>query len=136
MEIAKVTSKGQITAPKSILERLELNPGSKIVFLEQAGGLIIINPDQLTAGAGSAPTNTRRGPMLRGAVRGVLREFAPAYDTCLNVPDSSLGESDKSGAVANFMKANEEIRDDFRDVTEDSNWRSEEDIIEYLVAEP
>lgn len=43
MELAKVTTKGQITIPKSIRERLNIKDGSKIIFLEKGNDIIIKN---------------------------------------------------------------------------------------------
>lgn len=43
MELARVTSKGQITIPKDIREKLNLKPGDKVVFLEEDGRIIFAN---------------------------------------------------------------------------------------------
>lgn len=43
MELAKVTTKGQITIPKSIREKLDLKEGSKIIFLEKGEDIVIKN---------------------------------------------------------------------------------------------
>lgn len=47
MELAKVTTKGQITIPKSIREKLDLKEGSKIIFLEKGNDIIIKNSAML-----------------------------------------------------------------------------------------
>lgn len=41
MEIAKVTSKGQITIPIEIRKKLGLKEGSKVLFLEEAGRIYL-----------------------------------------------------------------------------------------------
>ena len=38
MELAKVTTKGQITIPKSIRELLDLKEGSKVLFIKKEVG--------------------------------------------------------------------------------------------------
>lgn len=43
MELAKVTTKGQITIPKAIRELLELKEGSKIIFIQNGKDIIIKN---------------------------------------------------------------------------------------------
>jgi len=43
MELAKVTSKGQITIPKSIRDMLAIKDGSKIIFLQKDNDIIIKN---------------------------------------------------------------------------------------------
>ncbi len=43
MELAKVTSKGQITIPADIRKRLRLRPGDKVLFLEDEGRVMLEN---------------------------------------------------------------------------------------------
>jgi len=45
MEMAKVTSKGQITIPVSIRRLLNINEGDKLLFIEKPDGVMIVNPD-------------------------------------------------------------------------------------------
>jgi len=44
MELAKITSKGQITLPISIRRKLNLREGGKVAFVEQNGAFTIVNP--------------------------------------------------------------------------------------------
>ena len=44
MEIAKITTKGQITIPLEIRKKLGIKDGDKIVFIEENGRIIIENP--------------------------------------------------------------------------------------------
>lgn len=44
MELAKITSKGQITIPIDIRRKLGLKPGDKILFYEKDGNICILNP--------------------------------------------------------------------------------------------
>lgn len=48
MELAKVTSKGQITIPKAIRDKLNIKEGSKILFLNQGNEVIIKNAAMLS----------------------------------------------------------------------------------------
>ncbi len=43
MELAKVTTKGQVTIPKSIRELLDLKEGSKILFIQKGKDIVIQN---------------------------------------------------------------------------------------------
>jgi antitoxin PrlF len=43
MEIAKVTSKGQITIPVEIRKKLNLKNGDKVVFIEDQDKVFILN---------------------------------------------------------------------------------------------
>ena len=47
MEMAKVTSKGQITIPISIRRRLGINEGDKLLFISKPDGVMMVNPDML-----------------------------------------------------------------------------------------
>lgn len=47
MELAKITTKGQITLPVSIRRELNLKDGDKVAFIEKDGNYIIINPVSL-----------------------------------------------------------------------------------------
>ena len=45
MEVAKVTSKGQITVPISIRRKLGINEGEKVLFIDKADGVLMVNPN-------------------------------------------------------------------------------------------
>ena len=47
MELAKITSKGQITLPISIRRLLNLKDGDKVAFIEKDGNYIVVNPVSL-----------------------------------------------------------------------------------------
>ena len=47
MEMAKVTSKGQITIPVSIRRRLDIKEGDKLLFIDSPDGVVMVNPDTL-----------------------------------------------------------------------------------------
>ena len=48
MEIAKVTSRGQITLPLAIRKKLEGQEGDKVVFYEENGRIVVENAAKLT----------------------------------------------------------------------------------------
>ena len=50
MEVAKVTSKGQITIPISIRRRLGINEGDKVLFVYKSDGVLMVNPDKVQGG--------------------------------------------------------------------------------------
>lgn len=43
MELAKVTSKGQVTIPIEIRKRLGIKNGDKVLFMEESGRVYMIN---------------------------------------------------------------------------------------------
>lgn len=47
MELAKVTSKGQITIPKQVREKLKLKEGDKLFFVEEKGKIYCRNAAQV-----------------------------------------------------------------------------------------
>lgn len=47
MELAKITSKGQITLPVNIRRALNLKDGDKIAFIEMNGQFVLANPAAL-----------------------------------------------------------------------------------------
>ena len=47
MEIAKITTRGQITIPISIRQKLNLKDGDKVAFIEKDGEYRIINPTKV-----------------------------------------------------------------------------------------
>ena len=48
MELAKVTSRGQITLPLAIRRKLDVNEGDKVVFYEENGRIVVENAAKLT----------------------------------------------------------------------------------------
>jgi AbrB family looped-hinge helix DNA binding protein len=47
MELAKITTRGQLTLPIAIRKKLNVSEGSKVVFLEDKGRIIIENAGML-----------------------------------------------------------------------------------------
>ena len=47
MEIAKLTSKGQITIPKAVRDDLGVDTGDKLVFIKSEGGYLVCCGDKL-----------------------------------------------------------------------------------------
>ena len=50
MEVAKITSKGQITIPISIRRKLELSEGDKVLFIYKPEGVMMVNPNTMQGG--------------------------------------------------------------------------------------
>ena len=48
MELAKVTSRGQITLPLAIRRKLDVKEGDKVVFYEENGRIVFENAAKLT----------------------------------------------------------------------------------------
>ena len=48
MELAKVTSRGQITLPLAIRRKLDVKEGDKVVFYEENGRIVVEHAAKLT----------------------------------------------------------------------------------------
>jgi AbrB family looped-hinge helix DNA binding protein len=48
MPIATVTSKGQITLPRRIRERLGVKPGDRVAFRERSDGTIVVEAETVS----------------------------------------------------------------------------------------
>ena len=67
---AKVTSKGQLTLPKSVRETLGVGPGDQVVFRIEPDGINVRRAGDLIALAGSVPVpDGRRGTPWDEVVR-------------------------------------------------------------------
>ncbi len=74
---AKVTSKGQVTIPRSVREALDLHEGDELLFrVEQSRALVAKTPDFLSlAGSVSVPAG-RRGTAWDDVLRQTRRARA------------------------------------------------------------
>ena len=48
MPVATLTSKGQITLPKRIREKLGVKPGDRVAFRENPDGTIVVEPEKVS----------------------------------------------------------------------------------------
>jgi len=62
MEVAKVTSKGQITIPISIRRRLGINEGDKLLFINRPDGVMMVNPDTFQGDVADYATPIEEAP--------------------------------------------------------------------------
>ena len=47
MELANVTTKGQVTIPIAIRKRLGIKDGGKLAFVEKPDGVVLMNPTMM-----------------------------------------------------------------------------------------
>ena len=92
LEMAKVTSKGQITIPVSIRRRLNIEEGDKLLFIDRPEGVVMVNPDMLSGGKAEemkpvkSETSRRSAPPLfDGAVKEA--KGAGAHETARTAED-------------------------------------------------
>ena len=67
MELAKVTSRGQITLPLAIRRKLDVKEGDKVVFYEENGRIVIENAAKLTIAQEKSPASRNRLSSFRRA---------------------------------------------------------------------
>ena len=60
MEVATITSKGQITIPVAVRKQLKLEQGDKVVFIEDDQGVRILNAAALTFNQGGEAVADKR----------------------------------------------------------------------------
>ena len=68
MEVAKVTSKGQITIPISIRRKLEINEGDKVLFIYKPDGVLMVNPNTMQGGTAGDVVEAAETEMAAEAV--------------------------------------------------------------------
>ena len=74
---AKITSKGQVTIPKSVRETLELHAGDELLFrAERSRAVIAKTPDLLALAGTVAVPSDKRGTAWDEIVRRTRRERA------------------------------------------------------------
>ena len=95
VEMAKVTSKGQITIPVSIRRRLGIEEGSKLLFIDSPDGVVMVNPDMLNGGqapdANQAEIDSGKSAASRSSIRAKAEtaDAAPPQE-----PDAAPNRSD------------------------------------------
>ena len=78
MELAKVTSKGQITIPVAIRQKLGLKEGDKVMFLEVGRGIQMVNSSILAL-------ENAQAALAGEAGKAGLTEEADIVDLCRKV---------------------------------------------------
>ncbi|MDR2600328.1 MAG: AbrB/MazE/SpoVT family DNA-binding domain-containing protein [Oscillospiraceae bacterium] len=97
MEMAKVTSKGQITIPITIRRRLSINEGDKILFIDKPEGVMMVNPDiigaeQLEAVIDAAEVETMTTPSAQAAPQAVAQVAQQPVQTVAEVAEIDFVE--------------------------------------------
>jgi len=76
MEVAKVTSKGQITIPISIRRKLEINEGDKVLFIYKPEGVMMVNPNNMQGGSTGDVVDAAETEMAAEAVAAMKQREA------------------------------------------------------------
>jgi len=94
MEVAKVTSKGQITIPISIRRKLGINEGDKVLFIYKSDGVLMVNPNTFQGG------DTADAPEPAAVAAAV--PSAAAYErepVAVIAPDESVASEEPAAVV-------------------------------------
>ena len=67
---AKVTSKGQITLPSHVRDRLKVRPGDRVVFVEKNDGEITVRGRSGTLGDMKGMLRGKAGRLKAGTIEG------------------------------------------------------------------
>ena len=91
MEIAKLTSKGQITIPKAVRETLGVATGDKLIFIKCDSGYLVCNGDNFNA----TVDETTAEVTIPAAVREIRPAPSPAARAEKRTPDYYYDEEDE-----------------------------------------
>lgn len=122
MEIAKVTSKGQVTIPKAVRDDLGLETGDKVVWIKSGKRWEVLNPAPV-----STITPEERATSDRIKAR-FIAEAAAKYD--LDVEEIKRLSRTKSPEELLM-----DIRADFAGLAEREGWETDEDIADFVFRE-
>jgi len=92
VEVAKVTSKGQITIPISIRRKLEINEGDKVLFIYKPEGVLMVNPNIYQGGAADFAETAKPEPATKSVVP--VKEKPAAKTPQKAAPQPSYAEID------------------------------------------
>ena len=107
MEMAKVTSKGQITIPISIRRKLNIDQGDKLLFIDRPEGVLMVNPDMFQ---GELPQELFAAPQILEDEPSAPADTAPADATTAAMPAAQ--------ATANVTSTASTLSTDFSNNTE------------------
>ena len=92
MEMAKVTSKGQITIPVSIRRRLQIKEGDNLLFIDRPEGVVMVNPDTLPG----ERSETKAPKPAKGAPVEVVAGYAETPEPDAGAPVEVAAEHAKT----------------------------------------
>jgi len=116
VEVAKVTSKGQITIPISIRRKLEINEGDKVLFIYKPEGVMMVNPNMLQGGTDgvveAAETEMAAEAVAAMKERGAAKDAPKAAATVAAEPVAAPIEPDTEEAIVEeYAAATEPARE-------------------------
>lgn len=80
---AKITSKGQITLPSRVRERLKVGPGDKVVFVERGDGELTMHRRAGTLGDMKGMLRGKVGRLRPGTIESWIDEARSSFDAKL-----------------------------------------------------
>lgn len=122
MEIAKVTSKGQVTIPKAVRDDLGLETGDKVVWIKSGKRWEVLNPTPV-----STITPEERATSDRLKERFVA-EAAAKYD--LDVDE--IKRLSRTYTPEELLRS---IQENMGGIAEEEGWETEEDIADFVFKE-
>ncbi len=74
VEIATITSKGQVTLPASVRKRMGLRKGTRIVFMEEGNGVRLLREEDLERGFEAFDRMRRDSKLTRKRMDALVKE--------------------------------------------------------------
>jgi len=121
MEMAKVTSKGQITIPISIRRNLGINEGDKILFINKEDGVLMVNPDTFQGDITEevAPVASKPGETKKTAKKKAPDSMAPPV-AAAELSSAPVATPGPAAELSSAQAHAEELKPDETSYTEDS----------------
>ena len=110
MEMAKVTSKGQITIPISIRRRLGINEGDKLLFIDKPDGVMMVNPDMLADDQADIAAQPAESAVPTPAVASVKKLVTSPAPVAAAEPDDVTAAAVSEAAPVEAAPAPQEAR--------------------------
>jgi len=107
VEVAKVTSKGQITIPISIRRKLEINEGDKVLFIYKPDGVLMVNPVTYQGGSAGDVVDVAESEMAAEAVAAMKERSAAKTPPAVPEPAPTV-----AAAESNEIKTTSEEAED------------------------
>ncbi len=97
MDIAKLTSKGQITIPKAVRVELGVDTGDKLVFIKCSEGYLVTNGENVNVNVPAEQIIESAGYSVapRAEYEEPVRSYVPVYESQEEKPSKPKKDKDK-----------------------------------------
>jgi len=112
VEVAKITSKGQITIPISIRRKLEINEGDKVLFIYKPDGVLMVNPTTFQGGHGDDVVDVAETEMAAEAAAAMKKRQSGKPSKVEVAEDPVVADDAVAASVDEVAALVDEVADD------------------------